>query len=207
VSAARSHPIFARLWKLASDGEAVQRAREELVRGLHGRGLEVGAGDGRSFKHYPSSVTELVAVEPEPYLRRRAELAAVHAPVPVKVLAGSAERLPAAAAEFDFAVASLVLCSVVDQSRALVELRRVLRPGAELRFFEHVRAERAPVAQAQRLLDNSGLWPRLGAGCHLSRDTLGAITAAGFQLQGVHAAQLGILARPVPFLVGRALAP
>ena len=207
LSSTRSHPVFARLWTLASDGVGVERAREDLLWGLEGRGIEVGAGDGRGFKHYPLGVTELVAVEPEPYLRRRAELAAVRAPVPVTVLAGTAERLPPVVGELDFAVTSLVLCSVGDQSQALAELRRVLRPGGELRFFEHVVADGVPVRQVQGLLDRSGLWPRLAAGCHLSRDTLGAITGAGFRIQSVHAAALGALARPVPFLVGRALAP
>ncbi len=203
----QSHPVFARLWTLASDGDAMQHAREDLLRGVHGRGLEVGAGDGRGFKHYPPTVTELVAVEPEPYLRHRAELASAHAPVPVKVLGGTAERLPPVEGNFDFAVASLVLCSVDDQAQALAELRRVLRPGGELRFFEHVLATGPPVASVQRWLDRSGLWPRLGAGCHLSRDTLAAITAAGFRIQDVHTARLGALASPVPFVVGRALAP
>lgn len=207
MSSARSHPVFARLWTLAADGARVERARDDLLRGLQGRGIEVGAGDGRGFERYPRGVTELVAVEPEPYLRRRAELAAIRAPVPVTVLAGTAERLPPVDGDLDFAVASLVLCSVSDQSQALAELRRVLRPGGELRFFEHVVADRGPVRRAQGLLDRSGLWPRLGAGCHLSRDTLGAITGAGFLVQSVRRAELGALAGPVPFLVGRALAP
>ena len=80
----------------------------------------------------------------------------------------------------DAAVASLVLCSVPDQHRALAELRRVLRPGGELRFYEHV----IPSCQPRRLLlqaaDHSGLWPKIAGGCHPARDTGAAIERAGF---------------------------
>jgi ubiquinone/menaquinone biosynthesis C-methylase UbiE len=73
-----------------------------------------------------------------------------------------------------------VLCSVPDQARAVAELARVIRPGGQLRFFEHVRAEGRGLARAQRAVDL--VWPLLGGGCHASRDTLAAITAAGFQV-------------------------
>ena len=96
------------------------------------------------------------------------------------VVDGSADALPAPDASMDAAVASLVLCSVPDQARALAELHRVLRPGGELRFFEHVRADIVGLARVQRLADL--LWPTLVGGCHTSRDTLAAITTAGFEV-------------------------
>ena len=201
------HPVFARLWSLVSDNAAIKRARDELLDGLSGRVLEVGAGDGRSFAHYPRTVTEVVAVEPEPYLRARAVEAALHAPVRVTVTAGAAERLPLPDAAFDAAVTSLVLCSVADQAAALAELRRVLVAGGELRFLEHVAAANAAVRHSQLLLDRTGIWPRLGAGCHLARDTVGAMAAAGFRVERVRAAEVGLVARAVPFLIGRAYSP
>lgn len=80
----------------------------------------------------------------------------------------------------DAAVCSLVLCSLRDARQALPELRRVLRPGGELRFYEHGRAEGRPgMLRAQRILDAT-VWPRLFGGCHTSRDPVGEITAAGF---------------------------
>ena len=89
--------------------------RDELLAGLNGRVIEVGAGNGLNFRHYPAAVTEVVALEPEPYLRQRAEQATAAAPVPVTVVAGVADALPADDAVFDAGVASLVLCSVPEQ--------------------------------------------------------------------------------------------
>jgi ubiquinone/menaquinone biosynthesis C-methylase UbiE len=120
--------------------------------------IEVGAGNGLNFAHYPASVTEVIAVEPEPHLRSIAEANAAQAAVPVKVVDGTAGDLPADDALFDVAVASLVLCSVPDQDQALAEIRRVLKPGGELRFFEHVQAGTPGRRRVQQALDAT-IWP------------------------------------------------
>lgn len=176
------HPLFARFWKLAAPGAMSGRDRTQLLAGLRGEIVEVGAGTGVNFAHYPAEVTRVVAVEPEPHLRVEAARHAARAPVPVEVVDGTAEELPVADGAFDGAVLSLVLCSVSDQAVALAELQRVLRPGGELRFYEHVVAHRERPAALQRWLDSSGIWPHLGAGCHVSRDTLTAIEGSGFAL-------------------------
>ena len=163
-----------------ADRRGAAEHRRRLLEGLAGRVVEVGAGDGRNFAHYPPTVSEVVAVEPEPTLR---ELAKRAADSRVEVTPGLADALPFADAEFDAAVASLVLCSVPDQARALSELRRVLRPGGELRFYEHVIATRQPKRALFQLADRTGAWPKLAAGCHLARDTVAAIIAAGFEIE------------------------
>ncbi|GAA2392804.1 class I SAM-dependent methyltransferase [Streptomyces glaucosporus] len=177
------HPLFARYYARFAPALDVRAGigahRAELTAGLSGRVVEVGAGSGLNFPHYPAGVREVVAVEPEPRLRRAAADAAREAPVPVSVVPGTAEELPADDGEFDAAVVSLVLCSVRDPERALAELRRVLRPGGGLRFYEHVRAEGAAGFLLQRALDRT-VWPRLFGGCHTGRDTVAAIGAAGF---------------------------
>ncbi len=182
-----NHPLFARFYaRLSRSAEPVlSRRREELVAGLSGRVIEIGAGNGLNFAHYPGAVTEVTAVEPEPYLRRLAELAAAAAPVPVRIVDGVAERLQADDHSFDGAVSSLVLCSVTDQGAALAELGRVLRPGGELRFFEHVRDFPGRRARVQALCDRSGLWPFVAGGCRCSRDTVSAIELAGFTIERV----------------------
>ena len=189
------HPLFARLWSVMSRHEPaeIRRHRDELLAGLSGRVLELGAGAGSNFAHYPATVDEVVAVEPEPYLRERARAAAVRADVRIDVVDGIADRLPAGDASFDFAVACLVLCTVPDQARALAELQRVLRPGGELRYYEHVRSDRPLVALSQRAVDRT-FWPRAFGGCHTARDTTAAIEAAGFELED----QRRMWVNPVP---------
>lgn len=178
------HPIFARLYpKMAKAMErgGMAEHRQTLLAGLTGRVIEVGAGHGINFRHYPATVTQVLAVEPEPHLRSLAQTAATQAPVPVEVVDGLAEQLPAEAGNADAVVASLVLCSVRDQSSALREFQRVLRPGGQLRFLEHVRADTRGLARIQRVLDAT-LWPRLVGGCHVGRDTARAIEQAGFSI-------------------------
>jgi ubiquinone/menaquinone biosynthesis C-methylase UbiE len=161
----------------------VAEHRRELLAGSSGRVIEIGAGTGANFLHYPEGVDEVVAIEPEPYLRARASTAATEAIAPVRVVDAVADQLPFENGSFDVAVSSLVLCSVADQAAALAELHRVLRPCAELRFYEHVRAVDRRLASAQRVLDV--VWPHLGGGCHTSRDTLHAIAEAGFAIEHV----------------------
>ncbi len=177
------HPIFARLFAWgASNAPAEQTEhRRKLLEGLSGRVIEVGAGNGLNFPHYPAEVTEVLAVEPEPYLREKAEEAAPRAPVPVRVVDGLADSLPAGDGEFDAGVASLVLCSVPRPPVALAELHRVIRPGGELRFYEHVRAEDSRHARSQDRINR--LWPHFAGGCHPNRDTPASIEAAGFQIE------------------------
>jgi ubiquinone/menaquinone biosynthesis C-methylase UbiE len=179
------HPIFARVYeRLArrAEGRGGAEHRRALLAGCSGRVIEVGAGSGANFAHYPSTVSEVAAVEPEAHLRHRAQEAAAQAPVSVSVLAGSAASLPCETASFDVGVASLVLCTVPDQQRALAELFRAIRPGGELRFYEHVRATSPGEVRVQRIADAT-FWPHVAGGCHLSRDTRAGIERAGFQIE------------------------
>jgi ubiquinone/menaquinone biosynthesis C-methylase UbiE len=179
------HPLFARLYMRlaqAADGRGGAGHRRELLAGASGRVLEIGAGAGGNFEHYPPTVREVLALEPERHLRERAEHVAAAAPVPVSVREGVASQLPVEDAGFDVGVASLVLCTVPDQRLALAELFRVIRPGGELRFYEHVRARKPGEARVQDIADAT-FWPRIAGGCHLGRDTAAAIAAAGFQLE------------------------
>ncbi|WP_153456349.1 class I SAM-dependent methyltransferase [Streptomyces smaragdinus] len=181
-----SHPIFARFFASvaapALTKAGVTRYRRRLVEGLSGEVIEIGAGNGLNFPHYPPEVSRVLAVEPEPRLRAAAGQAALDAPVPVDVVGGLAERIPAEDGRFDAAVACLTLCSVTDQAAALGELYRVLRPGGRLCFFEHVRAGTPGMRRVQRVLDAT-IWPPLMGGCHTGRDTEAAIEAAGFRLE------------------------
>ena len=178
-----SKPRFAKMYMKAAaraDQRGADAHRRRLLEGLSGRVVEVGAGHGINFQHYPATVTCVLAIEPEGTLRATAEDAANSAPVPVTVVEGTADALPFGDGAADAVVVSLVLCSVPDQATALAEARRVLRPGGEIRFYEHVIARGQPKRTILQFADRSGLWPKIAGGCHPARDTGAAIEAAGF---------------------------
>ncbi|MFJ3307718.1 class I SAM-dependent methyltransferase [Streptomyces sp. NPDC086549] len=179
------HPLFARCYARVSTRAETRLGlagvRERMLAGLSGRVIEIGAGNGLNFARYPSAVSEVVAIEPERLLRRLAVQAALRCEVPVDVVPGAAEALPVKSEAFDAAVLSLVLCSVRDVPRALGEVRRVLRPGGEVRFFEHGRGGGPAMTFTQLALDRT-LWPLLSGGCHVARDPVAALRDAGFEL-------------------------
>jgi SAM-dependent methyltransferase len=153
--------------------------RRRLVDQATGEVLEIGAGTGRNLPRYRTA-TRVVALEPGPGMRARANQAAQAGQVAVEVIDGTAEDLPFPDATFDTVVASLVLCTVPHPARALAEAHRVLRRGGTLRFYEHVRAEDPRLARWQDRLERP--WGWLAGGCHPNRDVVAAITAAGFQV-------------------------
>ena len=142
--------------------------------------LEVGAGTGTNFAFYPDTVTQVVAVEPEVGLAPKAREAAAAAPVPVTVVESTIEAM-GEVEPFDAVVCSLVLCSVDDPGAVLRQLNSVLKPGGELRYFEHV-ASTGWRGSLQRVADAT-VWPRIAANCHTHRDTERSIVGAGFAVQ------------------------
>lgn len=202
------HPIFARVYARVSGVAEVKGAaehREEMLVGLRGRVVEVGAGNGLNFAHYPATVTEVIAVEPEPHLRKLAQAATGAAPVAVTVVDGTADSLPLDDGSCDAAVCSLVLCSVADQAEALTEVRRVLHPDGELRFYEHVLADSPGFARFQRIVDV--LHPHVAGGCHVTHDTETAINGAGFEITRIRRfrfAPVRLATQAAPTILGAA---
>lgn len=211
VMAAVRNPVFARLYTRMTSNEPPAQIgyRRELLSGLRGRVLEIGAGTGANFEHYSTEVADVVAVEPEPYLRKRAQQAAVRAPASVQVVEGIADDLQYENGSFDAVVACLVLCTVPDQGRALAEAHRVLRPGGELRFYEHVHARRQPLRSFLEFLDRTTIWPRIAGGCHPTRDTAKGIATAGFEIERCRRFPFAPsrLEPPVPHILGVARRP
>ncbi|MEA2478449.1 MAG: hypothetical protein QOJ07_371 [Thermoleophilaceae bacterium] len=164
--------------------QATLRAhRKELLAGTSGRVLEIGGGTGANLPFYPAGVKELVITEPEEPMARRAERKLSEHAVNARVVHAPAEELPFEDASFDFAVSTLVLCTVNDPARALSELRRVLKPDGRLVFLEHVRSRNPKLARWQDRLQP--LQFRMGHGCHCNRATLESVEQAGFALEEV----------------------
>lgn len=178
------HPLFARIYpKINAFAEAhgALEHRQELLADTTGLIVEVGAGTGANFAHYPPAVEKVIAVEPEAHLRARAAEAASRCSTDVELRAGRAEHLPVDDASADGVVLSLVLCSIADPAAALEEAARVLRPGGRLYFYEHVRSANPQFAKRQHRINI--VWPWFAGGCNLDRDSEGAITEAGFIIE------------------------
>ncbi|OCB28734.1 phosphatidylethanolamine N-methyltransferase [Mycobacterium malmoense] len=209
MTTAVDNPFFARIWPVVAshETESIRALRRENLAGLSGRVLEVGAGIGTNFPHYPEAVHEVVAVEPEPRLAAQARAAADVVPARVLVTAETAEGF-SGGEPFDAVVCSLVLCSVHDPGGVLRRLYSLLRPGGELRYLEHV-ASAGARGRLQRIADAT-VWPRLFGNCHTHRDTERAIIDAGFEVD-ISRREFTLPAwAPMPvseLLVGRARRP
>ena len=178
--------------------------RRRLLSGLRGRVIEVGCGDGRAFEHYPTTVESVLAIEPDPVAREVATQRAAGAVVPIEVVGGTAESLPAADGAFDACIAIWVLCSVPDPAAALQEMRRVIVTDGELRFYEHVGSRHMMFRGLQRAVDRL-YWARALGGCRTSRNTESAIGAAGFTVlsleRGFHSSSL-LTVPSAPYILG-----
>ncbi|WP_016891848.1 class I SAM-dependent methyltransferase [Mycobacteroides abscessus] len=203
--------FFSATWSAIArrEPQEIKELRAENLRGLTGHVLEVGAGIGSNFLLYPNTVTAVTALEPESRLRPQAEDAAAGAAIPVTVTAGVFEDLAVTGEDrFDAVVCSLVLCSVGDPDRAAAQAFEVLKPGGEVRFFEHV-AHDGALGLVQRAVDAT-FWPRLFGNCHTHRDTLAAIERAGFTIEERRDDWLKVMGIPMPsssIVIGRAVKP
>jgi SAM-dependent methyltransferase len=166
--------------------EACGRAwRAELLGGLAGEVLEVGAGTGINLPHYPPEVTRLVLAEPDVHMRKQLAAKVASSPrrsaVEILPFGLGAPEIDRSAGSFDAVVSTLVLCTVPDPDAALRSIRLLLRSGGKLVFLEHVAADDNPSRlRWQRRIEP--LWKHVAGGCHLCRRTAESIEAAGLQI-------------------------
>ena len=200
--------LFAAMYDRMSRGSeeaGVAAMRAGLLADAGGSVLEIGGGTGANLQFYDEKVESLVLTEPEQAMLRRLEGRAQEQAPNAQVVQAPAEDLPFEDDSFDVVVSTLVLCGVDDQSRALREAQRVLRPGGRLLFLEHVRSEDPGVA---RLQDRLSPLNHLLFGCDCNRKTLAAIETAGFTVSRVDQTTLPKAPKFVrPAIVGAAVAP
>lgn len=155
--------------------------RRVILDGIGGEVLELGVGTGMNLPLYPPAVTRLVGIDPDESMLTRAKERAREVFLHIDLICASAEELPFEDDSFDAVVATLAFCTIPYPAAALREVRRVLRPGGELRLLEHVRAPQEPVGWVQEKI--TPVWKHLAGGCHLDRDTLAAVIEAGFNVE------------------------
>ncbi|MGH2785011.1 MAG: class I SAM-dependent methyltransferase [Actinomycetota bacterium] len=180
--------LWDRIWASGYDflehrfGKIEEPYRRRVVEELTGDVLEVGSGTGFNFGYYRKA-DRVVGLEPSDEMRKRSHDRAARAAVPIEVVAGSGEQLDYPDASFDAVVFTLVLCTIPHPERALAEAKRVLRPGGQIHFYEHVRSPNESTARWQDRLDVP--WSAFNRGCHANRDTLGTIRSAGLTVEQV----------------------
>lgn len=172
----------------ASEDAGLRQMRHELLAQARGRVLELGAGTGLNIGHYPEGIEGLTLVEPDPHMTKRLREKLTQASREAEVIEAPAERLPFPDDSFDTVALTLVLCTVPDPAAALTEVKRVLKPGGQLLFLEHVRSRDPDLAKWQDRWERP--WHFLADGCHCNRDTVSAIGAAGFALGDVERGRL-----------------
>jgi ubiquinone/menaquinone biosynthesis C-methylase UbiE len=178
----KGHKWFAAIYDkmLASEEKKFLGAiRAEMLKDVTSNVLEIGAGTGANFQYYQPGA-HVTAIEPDPYMLQRAQKRASEASAEIELRQVGAEELPFPNASFDFVIDTLVLCSVRDPRKVLSEIKRVLKPGGELRLYEHVRYKNPIGALSQDLI--SPAWQWFGAGCHPNRNTERLVREAGFEV-------------------------
>ena len=169
-----------------SEAAGLQRERVALLAHARGNTVEIGAGTGLNLDHYPPTVTHLTLVEPDRHMRKRLRQRVARIRPDAAVLDARAESLPLPDASVDTVVVTFVLCSVADHTAALAEITRVLRPGGQLLFLEHVRDTDPQIADKQDHAPFLYSW----IGCHPNRATLEAITHSPLSVVNVRHGQV-----------------
>jgi ubiquinone/menaquinone biosynthesis C-methylase UbiE len=166
----------------ASEQKWLGEARRQMLEGLTGKILEVGAGTGANFQYY-SPQAEVTAIEPSRHFLKRARTRIASAQASIELKEADGQELPFDDSTFDAAIATLVFCTIPDPTKALAEIQRVTRTGTPLLMIEHVQAN----TPGKRLLLN--LWNPcqkcVAGGCNVNRDTESTVRAAGWQVDEV----------------------
>lgn len=154
--------------------------RAEMLAPAYGRTLELGTGTGLNLPHYPDAVTELILTEPYPPMVAKLEEKVRNYPKRVQLTVAGAERLPFPDASFDTVAAAMILCTVPDPDVVLKEIERVLKPGGQYLFLEHVRNPDPKLARRQDIVQLGWYW--FGNECHCNRPTVDTLNKSSLEI-------------------------
>jgi len=171
--------------------------RHELLEQVSGEVLEIGAGTGANLEFYPETVTRLVLTEPDQHMRQFLQKNTHHSKLKdIHIANETAEDLDADDESFDFVVTALVCCSFADLEAALLEIRRVLKPGGSLLFMEHVAADDGTGRRYWQNLVNP-IWRKVMGNCHLNREIEGAMISVGFNIRQIKRESMRTIIAPL----------
>lgn len=175
--------VLPRIVNVACGMKSSNVLRDRVCEGLHGHVVEIGFGSGLNVPFYPGSVVGVAAIEPAELGWKLASKRVADSPVPVERSGLDGQSLPLDDDSCDTALSTWTLCTIPDAVAALLEVRRVLKPGGTLHFVEHGLAPDDEVQRWQHRLEP--LQKRLFGGCHLTRPILDLLTTAGFTISAV----------------------
>ncbi len=181
-----SNHIEPRLASAACGMKAITRERAKIVPEAQGRVLEIGFGSGHNAPFYdPGKISHLYALEPNAGWRKLGAKRLNGLPFPVEWLDLPGEEIPLADESVDTVLVTFALCTIPGVEKALIGMRRVLKPSGRLVFLEHGAAPDKPVRAWQDRLN--GVWGAFAGGCNLNRHPDSLIRNAGFQIDKIEA--------------------
>ncbi|MEX2016439.1 MAG: class I SAM-dependent methyltransferase [Candidatus Hydrogenedentales bacterium] len=172
--------LFPRILDWAMRGEDMEEQRRLVLSEAKGEVFEIGFGTGLNLRHYPATVTRVTVADKNPAMHKIAQRRIAESPLEVEHHVMDGQELPLDDASFDNVVCTFTLCSIPDVSKALSELRRILRPGGKLLFIEHGLADDAKLQRWQHRL--TPLQKMIGDGCRLNRNIGEIIRDARFRI-------------------------
>ena len=163
-----------------AEKQCLHEWRIELLKRLKGYVLEIGAGTGANISAYPTNIEQLLLLEPNQMMHKQLKHNMQASGLKsISLLSAQAECVPLPDGSVDAVVSTLVLCSVNNLEKTLGEIHRLLKPGGNLFFIEHIASTNNPIRYRwQRRLE--WFWKKLADGCHVTRNTEQAIRHAGF---------------------------